>query len=180
MKIPISKLKAMIRYFATYTNPRLLGKKKLMKLFYFTDFGHIKKYASPITFDNYVRLEHGPVPSTIMNLVTAVETDPEYAELSDSLCIEIKPGSLQKRVVATKKFSDNDLKYFSTSELKILKSTCERFADKTGKYIEDISHKESAWMKTGEYKDIDYTLAAEDPDSDFEKEEIELALKVLG
>jgi hypothetical protein len=68
---PIPKLKAMIRYFATYTDPRSLGKKKLMKLFYFADFEHVKKYASPITFDNYVHLEHGPVPSTILNLVNA-------------------------------------------------------------------------------------------------------------
>jgi hypothetical protein len=66
MNIPIQKLKAMILFFATFTDPRLLGKKKLMKLFYFADFGHVKRYASPITYDNYVHLEHGPIPSAIL------------------------------------------------------------------------------------------------------------------
>ena len=72
MKIPLSKLKAMLLFFASNTNPALLGKVKLMKLFYFCDFMNIKKYGAPITFDNYVHLEHGPIPSTIMNLVSLI------------------------------------------------------------------------------------------------------------
>lgn len=180
MKIPIQKLKAMIRYFATCTDPRLLGKKKLMKLFYFADFGHVKKYGSPITFDNYVHLEYGPIPSAIMNLVTEVEIDPDNAILADALSVETREGSLQKRIVPVKRFTEADERYFSPSELKILKSVCGRFADKTGKYIEDVSHKEAAWAKTDELESISYTLASDDPDSLVDKEEIELALKVMG
>lgn len=180
MKISIPKLKAMIRYFATCTDPRLLGKKKLMKLFYFTDFGHVKRYGSPITFDNYVHLEHGPVPSTILNLVSATETDIDDAILSDAISVEMRDGSLLKRVVAKTRFTETDEKYFTPSELKILQSVCERFSDKTGRYIEEVSHKESPWMKTVELEDIPYTLASEDPDSLMNKEEIELSLKVMG
>lgn len=180
MKIPIPKLKAMIRYFATCTDSRLLGKKKLMKLFYFVDFSHVKKYGFPITHDRYVHLEHGPIPSAIMNLVSAVETDSDSAILADILSVETREGSLQKRMVTTKKFTTSDEKYFSPSELSVMKSVCERFSDKTGKYIEDASHKEAAWDKTDELEDIPYTLAALDPDSSVNKEEIELALKVMG
>src|SRR3989344_8398249 len=131
MKIPIPKLQAMIRYFATYTEPRLLGKKKLMKLFYFIDFTHVKKYASPITFDNYVHLEHGPAPSTILNLVTSVETDLDDAILADTISVEIQENSLQKRIIPTRKFSEKDEQILAPSELAVMKEVCERFADKT-------------------------------------------------
>src|SRR3989344_3546798 len=180
MKIPIPKLQAMIRYFATYTEPRLLGKKKLMKLFYFADFTHVKKYASPITYDNYVHLEHGPIPSTILNLINAVENDADEALLADSLSVETNEDSPMKRIAPTRKFSESDSKYFSVGELKVLESICARFASKTGKFIEDQSHKEAAWLETNELEGISYTLAANDPDCLVDKEEIELALAAMG
>ncbi|OGZ43269.1 MAG: hypothetical protein A3J55_02670 [Candidatus Ryanbacteria bacterium RIFCSPHIGHO2_02_FULL_45_17b] len=180
MRIPIPKLKAMILYFATFTDPRLLGKVKLMKLFYFVDFTHVKNYASPITFDNYVRLEHGPIPSTILNLVDAVEDDTDNAILADSFSIKTRDGSNQKRVVPTREFTSKDEKYFTPSELKVLKSVCDRFAGKTGKFIEDKSHEEAAWSKTKELESIPYTLATEDPDCHVSKEEIEFVLGVFN
>lgn len=170
----------MILYFATNTDPRLLGKVKLMKLFYFVDFVHVKNYASPITYDNYVHLEHGPIPSTVLNLVNAVESDVDNAILSDLISIETKDNSLQKRVVPVRKFTERDKKYFTPNELKVMKNVCERFADKTGKFIEDRSHEEAAWKTTKELEGIPYTLAASDPDCLVDKEEIELALKVLA
>ncbi|NCN39598.1 MAG: SocA family protein, partial [Candidatus Aenigmarchaeota archaeon] len=74
MKIPTAKLKAILLYFCNYTDTTFLGKTKLMKLFYFADFTHLKQFGSPITYDTYVKLEHGPIPSTIKSLVdTACE-----------------------------------------------------------------------------------------------------------
>ena len=173
------KLKAMVRYFASNTDPRLLGKTKLMKLFYFADFGHVKKYASPITYDNYVHLEHGPIPSTILNLVNAVENDVDSALFADTISIEVKPDLLLKRIVPTRGFAEKDEKLFSASELDILQEVCRRFSDKIGKYLEDRSHEESAWRNTVETEDIPYTLAIEDPDCQVTKEEIEFVLKAL-
>jgi len=180
MNIPRPKLKAMILYFATFTDPKFLGKVKLMKLFYFADFVHVKRYASPITFDNYIHMEHGPIPSTILNLINAVENDIDNAFLSDTLSVDIKIGSLQKKIVATRKFIEKDEGYFTPNELKVMQNVCERFADKTSKFIEDQSHKETAWLSTKELDDIPYTLAIGDPDCLVSKEEIELALKVLS
>ena len=85
MKIPKTKLKAMLRYFCTNTNPSFLGKTKLMKLFYFADFLHVKKYGVPITYDTYIRLEHGPVPSKILNLVNSIIDDNEQATRENDL-----------------------------------------------------------------------------------------------
>ena len=180
MLTPIPKIKAMILFFANHTDPRLLGKVKLMKLFYFADFAHVKKHGAPITYDNYVHLEHGPIPSTIMNLVDAAETDTDNAILSDSIAIEVKETSLQKRIIPLRKFSEKDAKYFSENELSAMETICQRFYDKNAKFIEDASHKEAAWKKTSESESIPYALAAEDPDCLVDKETIELSLRVMG
>lgn len=151
-----------------------------MKLFYFADFTHVKKFATPITYDNYIHLEHGPVPSTILNLINSVENDTDNSLLADSLSIEVTENSLTRRVVPTREFSEKDGEYFSPSELEVLKEVSKRFATKTGKFIEEASHNETAWRTTDELEDIPYTLATGDPDCLVEKEEIELALAVMG
>lgn len=178
MKIPLSKLKAMILFFAYNTNPNLLGKVKLMKLFYFCDFINVKKYGIPITYDNYVHLEHGPIPSTIMNLVNQAEDDFENAVLSDTIKIACNNNELMHRIKPLEGFKESYLKYFAPNEIKTMKKVCQRFKDSFGRQLEDISHEEAPWKKTKLMEEIPYSLAAEDTDTEVNKEEIKLLLKI--
>jgi len=180
MKAPIPKLKAMIRFFASNTDLRLLGKKKLMKLFYFTDFGHVKKYASPITYDTYIHLEHGPVPSTILNLISSVETDLDHSLLGDALSVQREVNNPLRRIVPTEAFSEKDAEYFTKSELLTMKEVCARFATATGRFIEARSHEESAWVNTDELDEIPYTLAINDPDCQVSEEEISFVVGAIA
>ena len=179
MKIPLSKLKAMVLFFASNTDKRLLGKVKLMKLFYFADFDHLKKYGSPITWDTYINLEHGPIPSGIKNLVDGAE-DLDASKLSDTIKIEKTDGIFLHRVIPIRDFNDNDKKYFSETEISIMKEVCDRFFDKNTKEIEDISHKESAWKETSFLERIPYNLASKDKDCKVSKEEIDLMIKIFN
>jgi len=179
MKIPLQKLKAMVLFFASNTNPNVLGKVKLMKLFYFCDFGNVKKHGAPITYDTYVRLEHGPVPSTIMNLISQAEDDFENAILSDTIKVDSDANQLIHRIVPLREFSDIDAKYFSPIELETMGIICQRFKDSIGKQLEDISHDEMPWKKTNILEKIPYSLAAEDGDSEVSKEEIDLLLNIV-
>ncbi|MBI4034110.1 MAG: SocA family protein [Candidatus Brennerbacteria bacterium] len=179
MKISEPKIKRMILFFATYTDPKLLGKTKLMKLFYFTDFRHVKKYLTPVTYDTYVNLEHGPVPSTIMNLVTTVENEIDNSILGDVVAIAQNDESKRKRIVARRKFNEErDSKYFTKSELAVMNEVCEIFKNSTGKQIEDASHSEAAWLNTKFGETIPYSLAANDPDSSVEKDDVEKAIRL--
>jgi uncharacterized phage-associated protein len=174
MQIPLVKLKAILRYFCSNTNPQVLGKTKLMKLFYFADFMFIKKYGVPITYDRYIHLEHGPIPSEILNLVNGVIDDGEGAILADTICIKKYNESSLQRIKCLNEFTEKDEKYFSEKELEVLKYTCERFKDQGSKYLEDLSHKEAPWLKTKELEEISYTLAAGDLDCSVDKEDIRL------
>ncbi len=178
MKIPLQKLKAIILYFSTHTDTRFLGKVKLMKLFYFLDFMHVKKHGVPVTYDCYVNLEHGPIPSAIKNLVDSAADDSDNSFLSDIIKFERPEGTNMYRIVPTKSFTERDEKYLSKNEIEILQKICLRFGDKNTKYIEDASHEEAPWKETSALDTISYTLAAKDNDCLVSEKDIELLLKL--
>lgn len=179
MKIPIKKLKALVLFFCTYTDTKFLGKVKLMKLFYFADFMHLKKYGIPMTFDNYVNLEHGPIPSSIKNLVDTATDDVDNSILADTITIERPEGTEMCRIIGLRKFTENDAKIFTKSELETLKNVCVRFGDKNTKFIEDASHEEAPWQKTSFLDKIPYSLAIDDTDCQTSKEELDLLEEAL-
>ena len=181
MIIPISKIKAIILYFGNYTNNRYLGKIKLMKLFYFLDFEHVRQYGLPVTFDTYYHLEKGPIPTYIMNLVNEASDDGENTILSDTIKF-IRPDDTKRMIQAfpLRKFSDKDSKIFLGSELRILEQVCKRFYNTKTQDIIDESHKEAPWLETRKSQVIPYTLAAKDPNSKFTEQEIEFSVKISG
>lgn len=180
MKITTPKLKAMLLFFATHTDKRLLGKVKLMKLFYFTDFGYIKKYAIPITYDQYINLEHGPIPTTIMNMVNEVEDDIDTSTLGDTISISKKEGNPLHRIVPARKFEKKDKGYFSENELAMLDKICKRFYNSNAKQMEEASHQEAMWKKTKFKETIPYSLALQDKDCQVDKEKMDISIKIIN
>lgn len=179
MEIPITKLKAILRYFCSKTDPKFLGKVKLMKLFYFLDFWHVKRYGTPVTFDTYVHLEHGPIPSQILNLVNGVVDSEDDAILSDTIYIEKPEGTKMQRVRSIEVFSKKDESLLSERELKLLAEVCEKFGREPTKVVEDASHNEAPWNLTSETEEIPYSLAAKDPDCLFEEKDLELLKQIV-
>lgn len=178
MTISLPKLKAIIKYLCQNTNPDYLGKTKLMKLFYFLDFTFIKRYGVSVTGDIYYHLEHGPIPTTIKNLVDLVGDDPQDALLSDVIQIQCEDGHDIHKIICSQPFTKGDEDYFSKVELETLKEICRRFKDHSTQQIKDVSHKEAPWRLTNELEMIPYELAAEDPDCVVEKKDIQLLSKI--
>ncbi len=145
-----------------------------MKLFYFLDFIHLKNYGTPVTYDNYVHLEHGPIPSIIKNLVDNVANDIDNSLFADTIKIERPEGSDMQRIIAYRQFTKNDERYFSKTELETMQKVCLKFGGKNTQYIEDASHDEAPWKKTILLEEIPYSLAAEDDDCKMTKAELEL------
>lgn len=178
MKISIAKLKAILLYFSNYTNTTYLGKVKLMKLFYFLDFMHVKQYCTPITYDTYIKLEHGPIPSTIKNLVDTACDNIDESILFDTIKCETPINTNMFRILPIRDFNESDKAMFTPSELDILNKVCQRFGDKNTKYIEDASHKEAAYTESVLLQEIPYTLAIKDSDCQATEEEIKLFLEI--
>lgn len=179
MNIPLPKLKALLKYICDNTNHNFLGVTKLMKLLYFIDFTHIKKYGVSITNDTYCRLERGPVPTRIKNLIDGISVDPEWSALSDLISIEKREDRIMHKVKCNEHFTEDDRDYFSPLEMNTIEIVCKRFANANTKTIVDASHNEAAWKKTPEFGEIDYTLAADDVDCIVSKEDIKLLEKIF-
>jgi len=178
MNISLSKLSAIIAYFAQNTSPHYLGKTKLMKLFYYLDFLHTKKFGISVTKDRYVRLEKGPIPSTIMNLITELSLDPESSPLAKNILIEKPEGMRIHRIKSLKKFTKDDEDLFTKSELNVLADVVKRFGDEDTETVVEASHKEAPWLETKYGETIPYELAAHDPDSLYSEEEIRLLQEI--
>ncbi len=174
MKMPLAKLKATLLFFANNTNPTYLGKIKLMKLFYFLDFMHFKKYGIPVTGDTYYNLEKGPIPTVILNLVDQLAASPEESKLSGTIQIVTPPGTRMQRITPTKSLTEDDLKLFSKSELDTLSEVAKRYKDTNTDDIIKASHSEAPWLMTDYLEVIPYSLAGKDNDSQYTSEEIEL------
>lgn len=178
MNIHSAKLKAILLYFCNKTDPKFLGKVKLMKLFYFLDFVHVKKYGSPVTYDTYVHLEHGPIPTTIKNLIDEVCDDPDNSILADTVECQVPNNFVMSRILPKRQFTEKDERYFSKSELEVMNLISERFGDKNTKYIEDASHEEAPWLLTNPLEQIPYTLATKDRDCLVPEDEIKAVLQI--
>lgn len=179
MTISLPKLKAIIKYFCHNMNPDLLGKTKLMKLFYFLDFIQIKRYGVSITGEIYYHLEFGPIPTTIKNLVDSVSDASETALLSDTIQINCGDGHGMHKIVCLQSFTEKDKEYFSQVELNTMEEVAKRFRDSSTPQIVDASHKEAPWLLTNDLEIIPYQLAAEDPDCVVSKHDIDLLSKIM-
>ena len=179
MLIPLSKFKAIIKYFCANTNEKFLGKTKLMKLFYFLDFTHVKNYGESVTGDTYYHLEYGPIPTVIKNLIDTNDDNPENSILSDTISVSQKEDMKMHKINCLVEFKETDLDYFSQNELETLKNVCNRFKDSSTKEIVELSHNEAPWLKTKNLDEIPYELAALDGDCKVTQEDINLLKSII-
>jgi len=180
MIVSVEKIKAILLYFSNFTNTKYLGKIKLMKLFYFLDFEHVRKYGIPVTFDTYYHLEKGPIPSYIMNLINdSNEEGPNTILLSDTVKFQKPEGTKRMlQILPVRKFTNKDTEILLKSELQILKKVCEKFYNTNADDIIEASHKEAPWLETKKSQIIPYSFAGKDKNSKFTEKEIEFAVKI--
>lgn len=92
---------------------------KLMKLMYICDRESIKQYAHPITFDKCVSMEHGPVLSTVYNMMNGAADRNKYQPIwdasvtgRDNYSISVKDGFISKLDDIEKSIVDKVLSKF--------------------------------------------------------------------
>ena len=102
-----------------------LTKHQAFKLLYFADVRHLERYGRPITGDQYVAMEYGPVPSKTYDLV--------------------KKGAKGKALPPI----EGDLDELSDSDLEILEEIVEQYGKHGFRERTDLSH-DAAWKAARE------------------------------
>ncbi|AHF15384.1 hypothetical protein NIASO_09900 [Niabella soli DSM 19437] len=85
-------------------------KYSLLKILYFAEQKHLAKYGRPITGDNIVAMEYGPVPSISYDEVKYSKVNPHFFSITDN-------------IVTAKSIADLDL--LSASDLECLNESIE-------------------------------------------------------
>jgi len=134
------------------------GITKLMKLLFYADKYHLEKYKKTIFNNTYTKLEHGPVPETIHNLIhdsLSLQLDAGYplefeneAKIMNYFLQIDKISTEQNKTMiiftANKDVSFN-ADYFSQTELEILNQIANDFKYTSTQEVSDLSHDTNAW-----------------------------------
>jgi transcriptional regulator with XRE-family HTH domain len=150
-KLELGKFFEAIKFFCFQDR---IFKTKLMKLLFYADFGHFKKYSVSITGARYARLPYGPVPDQFERWLAALVLDDEGIRKEEDWNYDY-PGEV---------FISNTspaLSIFSPSELRVLATVKEVFQNFSAKQISDISHNEKGYQDTETAHLISYGYASQ-------------------
>lgn len=122
-----------------------INKMKVLKLVYFADRYHLRKYGRMITNDNYLAMEHGPVPSTTKDIAesndyldkTIKDYSQSFIEPIDNLTLKAK-GKLDKSVL-------------SDSDLEALKFSWGTFGHLDQFELRDLTHFYPEWLRVKDH-----------------------------
>ncbi|GAA0871749.1 hypothetical protein GCM10009117_08950 [Gangjinia marincola] len=101
---------------------------KIMKILYFAEQKHLSKYGLPLTGDDFICMDYGPVPSWTKN---EIELNDLIERNSNDIHCTIEP----------------DTDYLSESNLECLRESIEENKSLTFRELTDKSH-DSAWHLT--------------------------------
>jgi len=133
-------------YFAQQEGGQV-NKMKALKLLYFADRYHIRKYGRLVTNDNYLAMRHGPVPSTTKDI----------AEANDYLDDEIRAYSSQfiepmdNLVLRSLREPDNPV--LSDSDMEALRFAWDNFGHYDQFELRDLTHAYPEWLTRKDYLD---------------------------
>ncbi len=122
-----------------------INKMKALKLIYFADKFHLRKYGRLITNDEYLAMRYGPVPSAVKDIAEANdyleenirEYSSNYVEPSDNLVLK-SVGAIDESV-------------FSESDLEALNFAWEKFGQYDQFILAEITHRYPEWKHCERY-----------------------------
>ncbi len=160
MAVDLDRLKAAILFVASHPSVTALGLTKLYKLLYFADAAHLRETGSAITGSEYIKYQHGPVPSRSEKCVKQLR----------------KAGALEARktvlagyaMLAISVPAKPDLSALTAAERATLDGVCRRLGGETAKELSTLSHLEPSWVSASILQKLSHELmmygAEEDPD----------------
>ncbi len=146
-----------------------INKMKALKLIYFADRFHLRKYGRLITNDIYFAMDYGPVPSNVKDIAEETSFLGDSEKDYSSQYISVIDNLTFKSVNPV----DNGI--FSDSDVEALDYIWERFGHLDQFELADITHEYPEWKRHEKALDLDPRIQMyledffDDPDADVEK-----------
>lgn len=146
------KLAELVLYVARRSEgDTFFGATKLNKVLFFADFLHFRKTGRPITGAEYVKQEHGPVPSAINAIKQRLLQNGSAAEREEPTGIYT-----QRRLLALR---DANLDLFAPEEIAFVDELLRQLDGVTASAVSDWSHQLAGWRLAKMYETIPYFTA---------------------
>lgn len=94
MLFKLNKSKAIESLLFVSRRLEVADKHKVSKILYYADKAHLEKYGRLITGDQYTKMEYGPVPSWVYDLIKENAITPELLEVQG---FTIRPLRVERR-----------------------------------------------------------------------------------
>jgi len=119
-----------------------IDKLKLIKLVYFADRFHLRRYGRPITNDEYIAMPLGPVGSSVKDVAEFSNFLPD--DERKYATIYLKNNGVANAITSV---ADVDVDVFSRSEKAALDFVYSEFGDKQASTLVNIAHRYPEWGK---------------------------------
>jgi len=140
MSFAYRKATQALNYFAGQSGGKI-NKMKALKLLYFADRFHLRKYGRPITNDEYFAMNFGPVPSGAKDLAEGSDFRPDsekaYAGQYLNPVDALEFSSIAKP----------DFEVFSQTDMEALEFAWEKFGTLDRFMLADLTHEYPEWKR---------------------------------
>ena len=127
-----------LNYLANKENKRM-NRMKAIKLLYFADRFHLRKYGRTIFNDKYIAMKYGPVGSGIKDISSLILSDDEIPRVSKVIMLENQYE--YKSLVAP------DLDVFSDTDIEALEFAYNEFGKLDTFDLAELTHSYPEWKK---------------------------------
>lgn len=143
--LDLNKLASVIGYFANFSS--YLYKVKLMKLLWYADAVHFKRYGRSITGLVYRHMPYGALPLGYDEIIHLPTVKVQEEITHDDISYKILPNA------------EVNISNFTLEELNVLEMITSKFKDYRAKEIVDYMHQEKVYKETEPYHIISFELA---------------------
>lgn len=133
------KITQVINFFARLSGNKI-NKLKLIKLIYFADKYHLRKYGRTITEDEYWAMDMGPVQSTVKDIIDNSSYLSDYEK-------EYRNKYIHKNENTVSSKNDVDEDVLSDSDIEAIKLVWDRLGKLSKKELIDKTHKNAEWKR---------------------------------
>lgn len=156
------KATQIVNYLLSHSQNGQLDKWSLVKLAYFADRYHLRKYGRTVSQDKYIAMQKGPVGSLIKDVIEC--TDYLGDQEAEYVQTYIKQNPENKNILS--KVQTTDLDQFSESDIEALNFSINNYGRFSATELIDLTHIYPEWSKFKERLSAD--SVSEDMDfSDF-------------
>lgn len=120
-----------------------INKMKAIKLVYFADRYHVRKYGRPIVGDVYWAMKYGPVASNALRLAN-LELEGSLLKYVSEFIGHPKGDTKLQEIISKKEV---DLDIFSQTELEAIENIYKEFGDRDQFELAQITHDYPEWAK---------------------------------